>query len=389
MKQYNFDELIPRKGTNCIKHDALNQFFGRDDLMPMWVADMDFRTPDFIMEALRNRCSHEVLGYAYPPESYWTCIQNWLRNHYNIESSRQELHFIPGIVSGISFVLQALTQPTDGILVTTPVYPPFLNLPQSGHRQLVCSPLKIVDGRFTIDFEDLEWRAHQCQWMILSNPHNPGGTVWGEEVLYKLADICYRNNVNVIADEIHADLTLPGHKHVSFSTVSQHARDISITFMAPSKTFNMAGLGSSVCYCPNETLRKRFFGYLDGYEVAGGNIFAYVGAEAAFTHGEDWLHQMLQYLQSNVAFLNDYLSRHLPSVKSVLPEASYLAWLDFNGLGLSHEQLVDRLVNHAKVALNDGTTFGGSQYRGCFRINLGCPQSVLHECLDRISQALA
>ena len=242
-----------------MKHDALKEFFGRDDLMPMWVADMDFRTPDFIMDALRHRCEHEVLGYAWPQDSYWQTICNWLKNHYCLDCQREELHFIPGIVAGISFVLQAMTQPGDGIMVTTPVYPPFLNLPQNGGRRLVCSPLKIVDGRFAIDFEDLEWRAHQCQWLILSNPHNPGGTVWGKEVLERVAEICYRNNVNVISDEIHADMALPGHRHVSFSTVSQHARDISITFVAPSKTFNMAGLGSSVCYCPNESLRKRFF----------------------------------------------------------------------------------------------------------------------------------
>ena len=388
MQQYNFDEIIPRKGTGCVKHDALELFFGRDDLMPMWVADMDFRTPDFIMEALRRRCEHEVLGYAMAEDGYWQAVWQWLKKHYSIDCGREELHFIPGIVAGISFVMQAMTQPGEGMLVTTPVYPPFLNLPQNGHRQLVCSPLQVVDGRFAIDFEDLEWRAHQCRWMVLSNPHNPGGTVWGEEVLRKVADICYRNNVNVISDEIHADMTLPGHRHVSFSTVSQHAKDISITFMAPSKTFNMAGLGSSVCYCPNESLRKRFFGYLDGYEVAGGNIFAFVGAEAAFAHGEEWLRQMLQYLEGNVEFLRNWLEKKMPAVKAVLPEASYLAWLDFTALGKSHEELKDALINRARVALNDGTTFGGKDYRCCFRINLGCPRAVLEECLDRICAAV-
>ena len=388
MKQYLFDEIISRKGTDCVKHDALQQFFGHDDLLPMWVADMDFRTPDFVMDALRQRCAHEVLGYAFPPESYWRTMCQWLKNHYDVDCRSEELHFIPGIVAGISFVLQAMTQPGDGILVTTPVYPPFLNLPQNGGRHLVCSPLKIVDGRFSIDFEDLEWRAHQCRWLILSNPHNPGGTVWGKEVLERVAEICYRNNVNVISDEIHADMTLPGHRHVSFSTVSQHARDISITFIAPSKTFNMAGLGSSVCYCPNEALRKRFFGYLDGYEVAGGNIFAYVGAEAAFGKGEEWLKQLLAYLEGNVAFLRDFLARRLPKVKAVLPEASYLAWLDFSDMGLTHDELKDRFINRARVAMNDGTTFGGSDYRCRFRLNVGCPQSVLDDCLERIAAAL-
>jgi len=385
---YNFDEIIPRKGTCCVKHDALEAFFGRDDLLPMWVADMDFRSPDFVMEAIRERCQHEVLGYAVPSDGYWEAVRNWLRGHYRVEAQREELHFIPGIVAGIAFVLQAMTKPGDGILVTTPVYPPFLDLPSNSARQLVASPLHVVDGRFKIDFDDLEWRARQCSWMILSNPHNPGGTVWGEETLRQVAEICYRNNVSVISDEIHADLTLPGHHHVSFSTVSDYARDISITFIAPSKTFNIAGLSSSVCYCPNESLRKRFYGYLDGYEIANGNIFAYVGAEAAFRQGEDWLRQMLQYVQRNVGFLHQYLAEQMPYVQAVLPEASYLPWLDFNGLGLTHEELKDRLINHARVALNDGTTFGGKAYQGCFRLNIGTPRATLKEALERIAAAM-
>ena len=381
----DFDEIIPRKGTNCVKHDALQQFFGSDDLLPMWVADMDFRSPDFVMEALRRRCEHEVLGYPTAPDSYWHAVIDWLRRHYHITALRDELHFIPGIVAGIAFVLQAMTHPGDGILVTTPVYPPFLTLPKNGQRQLVCSPLKVVDGRFAIDFDDFEWRARQSRWLVLSNPHNPGGTVWDKETLSRIADICYRNNVNVISDEIHADMTLPPHQHISFSTVSDNARNISITFIAPSKTFNIAGLGSSVCYCPNEQLRQRFFGYLDGYGLAGGDIFAYVGAEAAYSHGEEWLQQLLAYLKGNVDCLRTFLAERLPQVKAVLPEASYLAWLDFSAMGLDHEEIRSRLLQRARVALNDGTTFGGNDYRGCFRINLGCPRATLLEALERIA----
>lgn len=381
----DFDEIIPRKGTNCVKHDALQQFFGSDDLLPMWVADMDFRSPDFVMEALRRRCEHEVLGYPTAPDSYWHAVIDWLRRHYHITALRDELHFIPGIVAGIAFVLQAMTHPGDGILVTTPVYPPFLTLPKNGQRQLVCSPLKVVDGRFAIDFDDFEWRARQSRWLVLSNPHNPGGTVWDKETLSRIADICYRNNVNVISDEIHADMTLPPHQHISFSTVSNNARNISITFIAPSKTFNIAGLGSSVCYCPNEQLRQRFFGYLDGYGLAGGDIFAYVGAEAAYSHGEEWLQQLLAYLKGNVECLRTFLAERLPQVKAVLPEASYLAWLDFSAMGLDHEEIRSRLLQRARVALNDGTTFGGNDYRGCFRLNLGCPRATLLEALERIA----
>ena len=388
MTTYNFDETIPRKGTGCVKHDMLQELYGRDDLLPMWVADMDFRTPDFIIDALKQRIEHEVLGYALPTDSYWDTMRAWLREHYHIDSQRHELHYIPGIVAGIAFVIQAFTQPGDTLLVTTPVYPPFLHLPEAGQRQVACSPLKIEEGRFAIDFDDLEQRAQGCKWMILSNPHNPGGTVWGADTLRRIADICHRHGVGVIADEIHADMTLPGHRHVSFSTVSAEARDISITFVSPSKTFNMAGLGSSICYCPNETLRKTFFEYMDGYGVAGGNIFAFVGAEAAFGKGEEWRQQMLQYLQGNVDHLRHFLADQMPKAQAILPEASYLAWLDLSAYGLTHEALADRLINHARVALNDGATFGGKAYDQCFRINLGCPRATLDDALQRIAKAL-
>ena len=393
--QYNFNEIIERRGTDCFKWDALKAMYGREDLTPLWVADMDFRSPDFVMEAIRQRCEHPVLGYTMPSEGYWQTVTAWLEKHYSIHTTKENLHFIPGIVAGIAYALLCLTQPGDKVLVTTPVYPPFLNLPKDSARTLVTSPLKIANGRFEIDFEDFERKAKGCKLFIMSNPHNPAGTVWGTEVLKKIADICERHNVLVISDEIHADLTLPGHQHVSYSNVSKKG----ITFMAPSKTFNIAGLGSSVCYIPDEALRKRFFGWLDALGVAGGNIFAFTAAEAAFAHGEEWLRQMLEYLQENVLTLGLFLQERMPKVKAVLPEASYLAWLDFSDYGLTHEQLKDKLLNEAKVALNDGTTFGvrdhkgatteiGDAYRCCFRLNLGCPKSMLLDALERIAQAV-
>ena len=382
--KYNFDEIIERRGTDCFKWDALKAMYDREDLTPMWVADMDFRSPDFVMEAIRHRCEHEVLGYTMPSKGYWQAVTSWLEKHYNIQTTKENLHFIPGIVAGISYALLCLTQPGDKVLVTTPVYPPFLNLPKESGRTLVCSPLKITNGRFEIDFEDFERKIEDCKLFIMSNPHNPAGTVWGTEVLRRIANICERHNVIVISDEIHADLTLPNHTHVSYSTVS----DKGITFMAPSKTFNIAGLGSSVCFISDETLRKRFFGWLDALGVAGGNIFAFTAAEAAFAHGEEWLQQMLHYLSGNVKTLDQFLTERMPKVKAVLPEASYLAWLDFSDYGLTHEQLKDKLLNEAKVALNDGTSFGGKDYGCCFRLNLGCPKSMLLDALERIAAAI-
>jgi len=382
--QYNFDEIIERRGTDCFKWDALKAMYGREDVTPMWVADMDFRSPDFVLEAIRQRCEHPVLGYTMPSEGYWQAVTAWLDKRYNIQTTKENLHFIPGIVAGISYALLCLTQPGDKVMVTTPVYPPFLNLPKESGRTLVCSPLKIVNGRFAIDFDDFEHRIEGCKLFVMSNPHNPAGTVWGTEVLQRVADICERHNVIVISDEIHADLTLPGHTHVSYNSVSKKG----ITFMAPSKTFNIAGLGSSVCFIGDESLRKRFFGWLDSLGVAGGNIFAFTAAEAAFAHGEEWLNQMLQYLSENVKTLEQFLTERMPKVKAVLPEASYLAWLDFSNYGLRHEKLKDLLLNEAKVALNDGTTFGGKDYECCFRLNLGCPKSMLLDALERIATAI-
>ena len=385
MKQYNFDDIIERKGSDCFKWDALPSMYGRDDLLPMWVADMDFRSPDFVMDAIRRRCEHQVLGYTMPSKGYWQAVESWLGRRYGINTTKGELHFIPGIVAGIAYALLCLTNPGDKVLVTTPVYPPFLNLPKESGRMLVCSQLKIENGRFAIDFDDFERKVDGCKMFIMSNPHNPAGTVWGADVLRHIADICKRHNVIVISDEIHADLTLPPHKHLSYSTVSDDARSNSITFMAPSKTFNIAGLGSSVCYIADEALRKRFFGWLDALGVAGGNIFAFTAAEAAFANGEEWLKQMLDYLKGNVLALQAFLNDRLPKVKAVLPEASYLAWLDFSDYGIPHKELADKLINEARVALNDGTTFGGSDYECCFRINLGCPKSMLLDALNRIA----
>lgn len=393
--QYNFDKIIERRGSNCIKWDTLKSLYGRDDLTPMWVADMDFPSPDFVIEALRQRCNHEVLGYPTPPQTYWQAIKAWLTKHYNIQVTEKDLHFIPGIVAGIAYTLLCLTKPNDRVLVTTPVYPPFLNLPRASHRILIDSPLKIENGRFAIDFDDFEHKADGCKLFIMSNPHNPAGTVWGVDTLQKVSEICDRKGILVVSDEIHADLTLPGYHHVSYSTVSAAAAQHSITFTAPSKTFNIAGMGSSVCYIANADLRQRFFSWLDSLGIAGGNIFAFTAAEAAYSKGEQWLEQMRNYLKENVATLSHFAKSNLPLLKIVLPEASYLAWLDFSNYGLTHKQLKEILINQAHVALNDGTTFVISAtteketpYQCCFRINLGCPKNTLSNALQRIAAAL-
>ena len=281
-----------------------------------------------------------------------------------------------------------LTQPGDKILVTTPVYPPFLNVPNRTGKIFVASSLKTVNGRFVMDYDDLEEKAKDCKVMILANPHNPGGTVWTREELQRVAEICYRQHTLVIADEIHADLTFPPYHHTSFPTVCEEARENCIMFMAPSKTFNMAGLSSSVAYVPNEQIRKQFFGFLDHNELSLGNIFAFIGAEAAFKYGDDWRKQLLQYLQGNIDFVEQYLTEKLPQVKMMRPEASFLLWLDFSALHLSQKELVHLLIHEAKVGLNNGVEYG-TDGEGFMRLNIGTSRAKVQEALDRIAQAVA
>lgn len=385
--KYNFDKVYPRKGSASVKHDLLIPNFGSDDLLPMWVADMDFKAPDCVLDAIRQRCDQGFLGYTFGDDSYFASVINWLSKHYSVDASKNELHYIPGIVVGIAFCIQAFTKLGDKILINTPVYPPFVNLPINNGRELVTSKLILEKGRFEFDFADFEQKVKGCKMMLLSNPHNPGGTVWSKDDLAKVAEICYDNNVIVISDEIHADLTLPSYKHTSFSTISEKAKTNSITFIAPSKTFNIAGLSSSIAYIPEKTIRDTYFDYLEASEFANGNIFAYIGAEAAFRGGEEWLAELKNYLVANIRFADDYLRKNMPKVKAVLPEASYLLWIDFNGLGLSHAQLQDILINKAKVALNSGLAFGGDDFAGFFRMNIGCPRSILKEALERICGA--
>lgn len=382
---YNFDIIAQRKGTSCVKHDMTPEVFGTDDLLPMWVADMDFKTPDFILNAIRNRCDHEVLGYTFAPDSYKMAVLNWFQKHYGISTKWNKMHFIPGIVQGIAFVLQTFTQPGDKVLITTPVYPPFINVPHRTGRRFVSSPLKTVNGRFTFDLEDLNRKAMGCKVMILSNPHNPGGTVWTKEELSKVADICLKHNVLVISDEIHADLTYPEFQHTSFTNVSEAAKQNSITFFAPSKTFNMAGLASSVCYVPDREIRKAFFGFLDHNELSLGNIFGYYAAEAAFAYGEEWLRQLLAYLQGNIIASEEYLKAHCPEITFMRPEASFLLWMDFRAWNLPQKELIHRLVYDAKIGLNNGTDFG-AEGEGFMRMNIGTNRSTVLEGLRRICQ---
>lgn len=385
---YNFDELIDRRHTGSVKWDGMKNAFGRDDLTAMWVADMDFRTPPFVMDALRQRLEHEVLGYAMPCEGWDTTICHWLQKRHQWEVRPDWLTFVPGIVRGQAFALLCFTNPGDRVLVMTPVYHPFFLVTERLKREAVRSPLDLRDGHYHIDFDRLRHDLQGCKALVLCNPHNPGGRVWTVDELRRIAELCQESGTLVISDEIHADLTLPPYKHHPFATVSPAAASNSVTFMAPSKTFNMPGVQSSFAIVPDDTLRARFQQFMEAGEFCEGHLFAYIGCKAAFEHGEEWLNQLLAYIQGNIDFTESYLRQHIPAIGMIRPHASFLVFLDCRQLGLEQEALERLFADKARLALNTGTTFG-EPGRGFMRLNVGCPRAALKQALDQLAEAVA
>lgn len=388
MKHYNFDEIIERRGTDSIKYDQLEERFGNADLLPLWVADMDFRTPDFIVEALRKRCEHEIFGYTYASDAYYESIINWVHYKHNWQIRKEWISYIPGIVKGIAFALQCFTRPGDKVVIQPPVYHPFRIVPESMGRQVVYNPLKVIDGIYEMDFEHLESLLDDsCKVLILCNPHNPGGIVWKKETLIRLAEVCARRHLLVISDEIHAEMAYPQYKHHPFASVSETAASCSLTFMAPSKTFNIAGIVTSYAIIPDETIRKQFYSFLEAGEFGDGTIFAYTATTAAYTYGAEWLQQMRMYIMENVRFVDEFMKANLPKIKVYLPQASFLVWLDCRDLHLDQQTLVQLFQDKAGLALNDGTLFGPGG-EGHMRLNIGCPRSVLDKAMKALKKAI-
>ena len=385
---YDFDKIIDRTGSGDLKHGVLKERYGRDDLLPLWVADMDFETPPFITDALRQRLEHSLFGYTVVPNGLWTSIIQWIRDHHQWEVKREWLTYIPGIVKGIGMAINVFVKEDEKVIIQPPVYHPFRLTPQGNGRKVVYNPLKEVDGTYEMDFEQLaEVVDDKCRLLILSNPHNPAGVCWPKETLQRLAHFCFEHNIIVISDEIHADMALFGNKHIPFASVSNEAAQISITFGAPSKTFNIAGIVSSYAIVPNDSLRRRFYTWLEANELNDPPLFSPIATIAAYTQGEDYRQQMLSYIEDNIRFVEDYCREHLPQIKPWRPQASFLVWLDCRALGLSHDALVDLFVNHAHLALNDGAMFGigGS---GFMRLNVGTPHAVLRQALEQLFLAL-
>lgn len=387
---YNFDKIIDRKGTGAVKFDAIEKVFGKDDLLPLWVADMDFETPDFIVEAMRERLEHPIFGYPTELPDYRPSICDWIESHHQWKIQKDWLCFIPGIVKGIGIAINALLEKGDKVIIQPPVYHPFRLVPQKNHHEVVFNPLReLPEGGYEMDFENLEEICDEkCKMLILANPHNPAGITWSRETLQKLASFCHKRGIIVISDEIHCDMALFGNKHIPFAAVSAEAAACSITFGAPSKTFNIAGIVSSYAIVPDPVLRKLFFDWVDANEFGAAHIFAPIATIAAYRKGEDWRLQMLKYIEGNIEFVIEYCKENIPQIKPLRPQASFLIWLDCRALGLDHDQLIDLFINKARLALNDGEMFnpGGA---GFMRLNVGCPRKVLETALENLKAALA
>lgn len=385
---YDFDELLERRGTDSVKWDGVRDVWGRDDLLPLWVADMDFRTPPFVMDALQRQLSGGVLGYTRPCADWAPAIRDWLLRRHGWQVETGWISFVPGIVRAQALALLCFTRPGDRVAVMNPVYHPFFLVTQRLEREVVFSPLVLRDGHYHIDYARLEQDLDGCRVLILCNPHNPGGRVWTEDELRRVADICHRRGVMVLSDEIHADLTLPGYRHHPFATVSPRAAAISLTFMAPSKAFNMPGLASSYAIAVDPGIRRRFQTFLEAGEFGEGHMLAYVGCAAAYREGEEWLGQLLAYMQGNIDFTEQFLKERIPTIGMIRPQASYLIFLDCRRLGLSQPELVNLFVDKARLALNDGTMFGRGG-EGFMRLNVGCPRSVLRRALEQLEEAVS
>ena len=383
-----FDEIIERKNTDSLKWDYCKQRFGRADVLPMWVADMDFKSPAAVTEAIVRRAEHGVFGYTKASEVYSDALLGWMKRRNNWAIDKSWIIHTPGVVTSINASILAFTDIGDRILIQTPVYYPFFSSINNNDRQLVVSSLKNNNGYYEIDFEDLEEKLGSgVKLMILCSPHNPIGRVWKRDELMQVARLCLKYNVLLISDEIHSDLVYKDYKHVPVASLSEEILINSITLVSPTKTFNLAGLSESTAIIADKELRRRFEKILNSTGAGMLNIFGLEAAQAAYAYGESWLEELMVYLQANLDTLMDYFQNNIPRIKVIRPEATYLAWLDCRELPVPAEKLKEFFTFKAGVGMNDGITFG-AEGSGFQRINFACPRALLLEGLERIRNAV-
>ena len=386
---FDFDELIDRRDTDSLKYDFAVRRNKPADILPLWVADMDFKAPPAVIEALTARAQHGIFGYTDGRDAYYSAVQNWFFNRFQWETRTEWIIKTPGVVFAISAAVRAFTERGDAVLIQPPVYYPFTETIEANARRLVKNELIYEDGRYSIDFEDFERKIteNQVKLFILCSPHNPVGRVWTREELTQLGEICLAHNVLVISDEIHADFTYPGHPHTVFADLDARFAANSITCTAPSKTFNLASLQISNIFIPDRELRRRFKQELTRAGYSQPNVMGLEACRAAYEHGGPWLDELRTYLLQNLLFAREYIARSMPGVRLVEPEGTYLIWLDFRPLGLSGKTLDDLVVYKAGLWLDAGEMFGDGG-EGFQRINIACPRATLEEALKRLARAL-
>lgn len=384
--KYNFDEVISREGTNCEKFDARTQIFGRADVIPMWVADMDFAAPPAVVEAIRKRAEHPILGYSYRSDNYWQSIIGWVDRHSGWKIQREWLDFTPGVVSGIVYALRAFTEPGDRIVIQPPVYHPFARQIRLNDRVVVNNPLRETNGHYEIDFEDLDRKLAGAKVLLMSSPHNPTGRVFTREELTRIGQLCVKHDVLILSDEIHGDIVYAPQKFIHIASINETIAARTLTFIAPSKTFNIAGLSTSVSIVPNPILNQRLQEEYAKTHADQGNIFGAVALEAAYTHGDEWLEQLLQYLKGNVDYVCNFLQERIPSIHCVPPQGTYLMWLDFREWGMTHEEIYQFLIDKAGWGVNEGSMFG-EEGCGWMRVNIATQRSVLKQAMEQLYQA--
>ena len=385
---YDFDKIVNRERSFSYKYDLRKQFADPDEIIPMWVADMDFEVPPIVYEEMKKRLDHKIYGYTIQSDDFYKSVMYWFNKRHNWQIEKEWISYAPGVVPSLAIAIHALTNPGDEIIIQTPVYHPFAHVIKSNKRKMVNNRLKLSGDRYYIDFDDLRKKmAPNVKLMILCSPHNPVGRVWTTDELGELANICLENNVIIISDEIHADIVYPPHRHVPLANLNNDIANNSITTIAPSKTFNIAGLATSAVIVPNKKLLNKYLNVQNSWHVGMGNVFGYTALEAAYYNGEEWLDELLKYLADNIKYVSDYLKSEIPQIKLIPVESTYLLWLDCREMGLNNNELRDFFIKKAKVWFNDGPSFGPGG-EGFQRMNIGCPRAIIEKALKRIRRAL-
>lgn len=386
--KYNFDKVMDRSNTYAVKYDERIKNFGTDDIIPLWIADMDFETAQPIIDAVKKRAEHGIYGYVSKPDSYFQAFCDWQKKRNNWDVDKELVSFSPGVVPSLSAIVREFTSENDTVLIQTPVYPEFYDVAEVWGRSVIENQLVNNVGIYSIDFEDFEEKLKQSpKLFILCNPQNPVGRVWTREELTKITNLCLKYKVLIVSDEIHADLMLWGNKHIPTATISKEVNEITITCTSCSKTFNLAGLQASYAVFPNKESKNRFDTFWRNLEIHRNNCFSLVGLETAYKEGEEWLEQLIPYLEGNIEYIRDYCKNNIPQIKPAKPESTYLVWLDCRELGLNNEELKNFMINKAHLGLNAGNSFSRS-LSGFMRMNVACPRSILEKAMKQLEEAV-